>query len=134
MEFIYTGVDKTGIRQKGKLEANNEQEVICEKITECNDNFCVNRHFLTDFLKHYGEARNNQGKHEHHHDYERQNDERRIDERILCFLRNFVVSVHVVRQKRERLVKFSRFFSRPHHVYVKRREYFFVARERRRDG
>ncbi len=28
MEFIYTGVDQKGTRQKGKLEANNEREVI----------------------------------------------------------------------------------------------------------
>src|SRR3972149_7506998 len=28
MEFIYTGVDKNSIKQKGKLEANNEKEVI----------------------------------------------------------------------------------------------------------
>lgn len=28
MEFVYTGVDKSGIRQRGKLEANSEQEVV----------------------------------------------------------------------------------------------------------
>jgi len=28
MEFIYTGVDKNSARTKGKLEANNEREVV----------------------------------------------------------------------------------------------------------
>lgn len=28
MQFLYTGVDKTGVKQKGKLEANSEREVI----------------------------------------------------------------------------------------------------------
>ena len=28
MEYIYTGVDKNSVKQKGKLEANNEKEVI----------------------------------------------------------------------------------------------------------
>ncbi len=28
MQFIYSGIDKTGVKQKGKLEANSEKEVI----------------------------------------------------------------------------------------------------------
>ena len=124
-------VEKDTPRHK---EGQHEEYVARHEFRKSDDHSGVEREGLPDLLEHAGELRDDERHHEDHDDDERHHNERGIDQGIAGFLGQLEISVQIVGEEGERLIKLTRLLTRPDHVDVKRREDVRMAGKGRRDS